>query len=56
MRIAKFESHKTLCRRLQDEICQFEGCENCVVLFNDPSTKQLFTIAYAEDDDFVSTA
>ena len=56
MRIAKFESHKTLCRKLQDEICRMEDCEHCVVLFNDVETRQLFTIAYAEDDDFVSTA
>lgn len=56
MRIAKFKSHKILCRRLQEEMCTLEQCENCVVLFDDPSTRQLFTIAYAEDDDFLATS
>ena len=56
MRIANFRSHKILCRKLQEEMCSLEQCENCVVLFDDPSTRQLFTIAYAEDDDFFSTS
>ena len=56
MRIASFKSHKILCRKLQEEMCSLEQCDNCVVLFDDPTTRQLFTIAYAEDDDFFSTS
>ena len=55
MRTAKYENHKVLCRKMQAEIEQMEGCKDCVVMFNDSKSKQLFTIAYAEDDDFIST-
>ena len=54
-KIAKLESHKKLCRELEEEMIRMEGCEDCVILFNERATKQLYTIAYAEDDDFVNT-
>ena len=55
MRIAKFECKKALCRELEREINKMEGCQSSVVLFNEKCTKQLYTIAFAEDDDFVNT-
>ena len=38
-RITSIESHKVLCRQLQEEMKEQEDCENCVVLFNDKTTK-----------------
>ena len=32
-----------------------EGCEECVMLFEDRGSGQLYTIAYTEDDDFENT-
>ena len=54
-KIAKFESKKRLCRELEREMIKNEGCESCVALFDERCTKQLYTIAFAEDDDFVNT-
>ena len=32
-----------------------EDCEECVMLFEDRGSGQLYTIAYTEDDDFANT-
>ena len=55
MTIAKFESKKKLCRELEREVNKMEGSQSCIVLLNEKCTKQLYTIAFAEDDDFVNT-
>ena len=34
---------------------KMEGCDSAVALFDEKCTKQLYTIAFAEDDDFVNT-
>ena len=34
---------------------RIEGCDSCVILFNENCTKQLYTIAFADDDDFENT-
>ena len=55
MRIAKLESKKNLCRELEQELVRMEGCEKVVVLFNEKASRQLYTIAFAEDDDYANT-
>jgi len=55
MRVSKLESKKKLCRELESELIKMEGYDKVVVLFNEKATKQLYTIAFAEDDDFENT-
>lgn len=54
-RTIKYECHKDLGRNLQKELCQIAHCEECVTLFEDRGSNQLYTIAYTEDDDFRNT-
>lgn len=50
------DSIKKMLKFLQNYIQQTEGCEHAIVYFQDFSSNQLYTIAYAEDEDFESTS
>ena len=52
MRISQFETQKTLCRSLQEEVLKLESCKDCILLIDEKSSRQLFTIAFAADDDY----
>ena len=55
MKTCRYESHKDLCRNLEEDLMRMEECTNCNVLFEDRGSRQLYTIAYTEDDDFKNT-
>ena len=33
-----------------------EGCQESVILFDNPQRRQFYTIAFAQDDDFYNTS
>lgn len=55
LRTARYESHKDMCRNLENDLIQLEDCTHCNALFLDKTSNQLFTIAYTEDDDYQNT-
>lgn len=55
MKMNKYECHKELLRNLQIDLAKMEGCEEVNVLFEDRPSRQLYTIAFTEDDDYRNT-
>ncbi len=55
LRTARYESHKELARNLENDLKKLEDSTYCNVLFLEKKSRQLFTIAYAEDDDYRNT-
>ena len=55
LRTARYESHKSLCRNLENDLVRLEDCFAVNALFLDRASNQLFTIAYTEDDDYRNT-
>ena len=52
LRTCRYESHKELGRNLEEDLKQLEGCDHVNALFFDRGSKQLYTIAHTEDDDY----
>ena len=50
----KQDTLKKLCRFIQDSLKQQEECEDVIVYFRDYQNNQLYSIVFAEDDDFVN--
>lgn len=56
MKTSRHESHKVLCRSLQEDLAVMDECAHVNVLFEDRGSGQLYTIAFTEDDDYRNTS